>query len=168
MSYQPHYLELILTFTTWFMPLCIIVGCSIFVKKILRQKERKRRSSSFTVTNATSFFFVEAKSVGPEVQETVFKRRLKLGAQQKLSLMMTIYLVQWVSEPKNHVVMVTRDSNISFFLKVPSCFLWMINSLCGCIPSEVSTPTYWLTFSVAFSDPVLVLLLNPNYNKRSR
>ena len=69
------------------------------------------------------------------------KPNVKLKAETKLSIILIVYLVQWV----------------------PSCLIWMIDSLCNCVPNDISTVTYWLTFTVALTDPILILSLNSNY-----
>jgi len=69
------------------------------------------------------------------------KIKFKSNVETKLSIILIVYLVQWT----------------------PSCLIWMIHSLCNCVPNDVSTMTYWLTFTVALTDPILILFLNSNY-----
>lgn len=135
-KYKPNYLEFILTLLTWFAPLIIIVFCTGYVMRILYLKNRFNSKHKYVVEKSTNYVNSNSK------RNKLKKFRFRFDAQAKLSILIVIYLAQWV----------------------PSCFLWMINSLCSCIPEKVSTFTYWLTFSVAFTDALLVLLLNPNYS----
>jgi len=68
-----------------------------------------------------------------------FSQNLNLTPEVKLSIILIVYLVQWF----------------------PSCLIWMIQSLCNCVPNDVSTVTYWLTFTVALTD---LNIINSNYH----
>ena len=80
------------------------------------------------------------KSSGKRKKVNVF------DTETRLSVVIIIYLVQWL----------------------PSCILWMTNSLCFCISDIIMNSTYWLSFSVAFTDALAVLLLNSNYSFTGR
>ncbi len=69
------------------------------------------------------------------------RKSFKLKPETKLTIIILVYLGQWL----------------------PSCFIWMIDSLCKCVPNAVSTISYWLTFTVSLTDPILILVLNSNY-----
>ena len=122
-AYQPSYLKLIITFVTWFLPLMFTLCCTVYIIIKVRVKKKYNQQSSRKKTKRNLF-----------------------DAESKLSIVIIIYLVQWL----------------------PSCILWMTNSLCLCISDIIMNSTYWLSFSVAFSDALAVLLLNSNYSFTGR
>jgi hypothetical protein len=49
-------------------------------------------------------------------------------------------------------------------LWLPFCILWPINSICKhCIPPLVYQASYWMGYIQSFINPILLLILNPNY-----
>ena len=134
--YQPVYIQFIITFLTWFLPLIIIVCMLLYLMRALTIKNSKKKL--ILQSNVSIFSKKSAKN-------NKLKPNVKLKAETKLSIILIVYLVQWV----------------------PSCLIWMIQSLCNCVPIGISKITYWLTFTVALTDSILILGLNKNFRKRN-
>ena len=139
--YNPVILKFILTFFTYFLPLIIIVLMTIKIIKVLHDRQKKKNKMIFKMRKSI-YLTDNSFSINVTNQTDNVKKKFKLNAEAKMSIIIIVYLIQWV----------------------PSCILWMIDSLCNCIPSHLSTFTYWLTFSVSLTDAVIVMILNPNYS----
>jgi hypothetical protein len=141
--YQPVYIQFIITFLTWFLPLIIIVCMLLYLMRALTIKNSKKKlilRSNFTNVSTNLATLATQPSTQNQSNE-----KFKLTPETKLSIILIVYLVQWF----------------------PSCLIWMIQSLCNCVPNDISTFTYWLTFTVALTDPILILLLNSSYRYRN-
>lgn len=69
---------------------------------------------------------------------------IKLNAYAKLYIIIATFCVLWL----------------------PFCILWPINSVCPtCISAFVYQLSYWMGYAQSLINPVLLLILNPNYNK---
>jgi hypothetical protein len=80
------------------------------------------------------------------VQQPQQSDQLKLSPSTKLSIIVIVYLLQWL----------------------PSCLISMIDSLCKCIPYDVSQATHRLTFTTALTNPISVLVLLNFYNRKRK
>jgi dopamine receptor D1 len=146
--YKPVYIQFIITFLTWFLPLIIIVCMLLYLMRALKIKNSKKKiilksNVSNAVTGFTNITKIATQSVKNNKSNT---KKKQLIAETKLSIILIVYLVQWV----------------------PSCLIWMIDSLCNCVPIGISKITYWLTFTVALTDSILLLALNTNFRKGNK
>ncbi len=80
------------------------------------------------------------------VQQPQQSDQLKLSPSTKLSIIVIVYLLQWL----------------------PSCLISMIDSLCKCIPYDVSQATHRLPFTTALTNPISVLVLLNFYNRKRK
>jgi len=145
--YNPVYIQLIITFSTWFLPLIIIVCMLLYLMRALKIKNSKKKimlksNVSNAVTGFTNITKIAITQSATNNKSNAKKKQLK--AETKLSIILIVYLVQWV----------------------PSCLIGMIDSMCKCVPVGIITLTYWLTFTVSLTDPILILGLNTNFRKR--
>lgn len=147
------YIEAIFIFITWFIPLVMIILFAMLIILILNKRRlRKRFSISHDTTNHQNHRTITLKAPTHSSSLVVVKRtrvfRLKqnlktlfsLGPQTRFQIIIAFYCVQWF----------------------PSCVIAIIDPLCRCVPTQVSSSIYWLTFTVCFTDPLVILLLNPN------
>lgn len=140
LNYTPKYMEFITTLITWFLPLVLTVCLTVYVMRTLNLKKKSnltklKRSNIEPAENNTS----EKNLTKPKTNSIKFH----LGPESKLSIIIVIFLIEWSL----------------------SCLLWMIDSLCECIPEFILYVTYWLTFTASLTDPILVLVLNSKYKK---
>jgi hypothetical protein len=144
--YQPVYIQFIITFLTWFLPLIIIVCMLLYLMRALKIKNSKKKMIlKSNVSNAVTGFTNITKIATQSAKNNKSNTKKKLKAETKLSIILIVYLVQWV----------------------PSCLIGMIDSMCKCVPVGITTLTYWLTFTVSLTDPILILGLNTNFRKRN-
>lgn len=69
---------------------------------------------------------------------------IKLNAYAKLYVIMATFCVLWL----------------------PFCILWPINAVCqSCINPFIFQLSYWMGYAQSLINPILLLILNPNYNK---
>lgn len=69
------------------------------------------------------------------------RRSKKLKPEIKLLIIIVAFLIQWI----------------------PTCALWMLDSICNCVPGLIKKISYLLTFTESLVNPVLVLILNSRY-----
>jgi hypothetical protein len=138
--FQPAYIKLILTFLTWFVPLIIIACMLLYFLRILHVKQNRVLPSNASNTN-----FSIQSSTNTQPKPKISRRKFKLSPATKLTIIVFCYLLQWI----------------------PSCLIWMIDSLCNCVPLGIATFSYWLTFTVSLTDPILILVLNTNFRKKN-
>lgn len=76
------------------------------------------------------------------------KKWFRLGPQIRFQIIIYSYCVQWF----------------------PSCILAIVDPICGrCVGSNVIGAVYWLTYTVCFTDALVILVFNPNVTfQRSR
>lgn len=71
-------------------------------------------------------------------------RMPKLNAYAKLYVIIATFCILWL----------------------PFCVLWPINAVCDtCISPFVYQLSYWMGYAQSLINPILLLILNPNYNK---
>jgi len=110
------------------------------------KNSKKKIILQSNVSNAVTGFTNITKIATQSATNNKSNAKKKLKAETKLPIILIVYLVQWV----------------------PSCLIWMINSLCNCVPIGISKITYWLTFTVALTDSILLLALNTNFRKGNK
>lgn len=81
-----------------------------------------------------------------KLKTSLKSRRFKMGAQTKLTIIIATYWTQWT---------------------LP-CLITLIDPICNCVSDEASTAIYWLTYTVTLTDPIIILLLNPNIAPRRK
>ena len=93
--YNPVILKFILTFFTYFLPLIIIVIIIIKIIKILHDKQKKKNKMILkarkTDLNENSFSI----NVTSQTEQNLMKK-FRLNAEAKMSIIIIVYLIQWV------------------------------------------------------------------------
>jgi hypothetical protein len=124
--FVPAYTQFLYFFFGVFIPLVIIIVLSIYVavvigkkQRVKRLKNKKNKAPHTTTTTATG----EATTSNKVNKKA--KKEFRLSPEVRLSLIVLVYIIQYT----------------------PSCFLDLINSLCNCIPTDLSTALYWLTYT---------------------
>lgn len=160
-NFNPIYLEVILIFVSWFLPLLGIIIFGLYIIYILNMRRKKKRGINDRAKQisclsskighgskqATGSDSIVLKSNKKEPSLlSYFKNGFKLDVQAKFQIMIISYWIQWL----------------------PSCIIAMVDPICGCVPSNVSSGIYWLTYTVCLSDPFVILLLNPNIKIRKK
>lgn len=151
-NYEPKCIQFILTLFTWFVPLCLIVFLIGFIMIELGKQEKKLskyKTPSVTIVTTSLNHSSNNNNINNKKKknkEKINKFKLKnLKADQKLTIIIVIFLVEWM----------------------PSCILWMVDSLgTHLIPDLALSITYWLTFFGSLTDPLLILVLNSKYNNQ--
>ena len=136
--YNPLFTQFLYFFFGVFIPLCLIIILTVYVALEINKKQKIKRQNHKVKKKDTA---TTSASANPATNKSKIKKRFRLTPETRLTIIVTVYIIQYA----------------------PSCFIFLINSLCGCIPNEVSTFTYWLTYTASLTDPITILILNPNY-----
>lgn len=144
--FNPDFLGIILIFLTWFIPLTAIIILAVYILVILNRRRRQvatMRKFSPSVTHVSALP-INSEFPTNTSKRRVFKKKLKsafrLGPQIRFQIIITSYWIQWF----------------------PSCLIALIDPICLCVPSNVSSTIYWLTYTVCLTDPLVILIFNPN------
>lgn len=128
----------------------ILNGSSNFSKQLIMKPNsglRQTYNSNFSTNCEVSF--ISSKSLKDVDKESKTKKKqfsfsLKLNAYTKLYAIIATFCVLWL----------------------PFCILWPIFSVCQtCISKFVYQISYWMGYAQSLINPILLLILNPNYNK---
>jgi hypothetical protein len=136
---HPLYLVTVINFFTWFIPVAFVVlyGVLIIIELNHRRNVKKQKRMTTIATSTMS----ETNSMAAMSGFSGKFRRPIFGPQAKFQLIIISFWVQW---------------------SLP-CVITLINPICNeCINSNVTAYFYWLTYTVCFTDPIIVLLFNPN------
>ena len=139
-NYNPLFTNFVFTLFTFFLPLIIIVIMTIHVMRFLRVRQKNKKKIPQITKNNISLI-KNSSSANAQTRGTKIKR-LKLNVQVKMSIIIIVYQIQWI----------------------PSSIVWMTDALCKCVPNNISTFIHWLKFTVPFTDPILIIIFNPNYS----
>lgn len=137
LKFDSNYFSFMLYFSTWFLPLFLIlvISLDVYIRLLLKKKNRVQpfKSKAETTSGITSF----------SQQKRKIKSCFKLDPQSKLTVIIGIYMAQWM----------------------PSCIILVTDSFCKCVPDKISLSAYWLTFNVSFTDAICIIILNTKYFK---
>jgi hypothetical protein len=144
LNFQPPYAKLLMNVIFWFLPLFFILVLSIFIIVKLLKRKNTRSKRNFILarvslnTGHTSFH----NSISFKFKRNMLNMldSLTLDAKIKFTVIILTFWVQWM----------------------PPCFLRILESACDCIPESISIRIYWLTYTVCLTDPIILLILNPN------
>jgi hypothetical protein len=108
-----------------------------------KKKLVKQRSLIETIFESIEETEVEWKQNSVDKQsKQKNKNKLQLNSYTKLYIILLTFCVLWL----------------------PFCILWPINSICKqCIPPFVYQASYWMGYIQSLINPILLLILNPNY-----
>lgn len=135
----------------YFTPLASIILLGFYMILLLRNIRRKKniilRGANLTRHNTLGSIYLSTNTSTnfrflrePRPKFANFVQMFRLGPQVKFQIIIISYWIQWL----------------------PSFTINLFNPFCQCIPVDISEGIYWLTFSVSMTDPLVVLLLNPN------
>ena len=148
-DYNNRIVGTLLILFTWFLPLCSIIVISITILVILHKRIQQKRSLQAKAR------LIRSKSIKVAVIETTVKRDsrqsissiknqlIHLGPQTRFQIIIISYCLQWF----------------------PSSLIAIIDPLCNCISLNVTETVYWLTYTVCLTDPLVILIFNPNVSK---
>lgn len=150
------YVEFILIFFTWFMPMLLIVIFAVIIILILNKRRLRKfnlvEGWRLTTTSTKTIFVVPENDNSTTRTQTVekqsffkqlkvnFNKMFSLGPQVRFQIIILSYCAQWF----------------------PPCIITLIDPLCNCIPLNVNESVYWLTYTVCLTDPIVILVFNPN------
>ena len=149
-NYKNKIVGTLLIFFSWCFPLAIIIALSISILVTLRRTIRKKVMLKHELSNNShSANSIHSKTESTNTLKTPIRMRMKklfnLGPQIRFQIIIGSYCLQWL----------------------PSCLLAIIDPLFHCVPMYVIDAIYWLTYTVCFTDPLVILFLNPNVSIRS-
>ena len=140
-GYSPSYTEFIYFFIGVFSPLCGIITLTIYVAYKIAQKQRsKRQKHKKFKKDDTASTTVSPNQAGTNKQTKKTKTQTRLTPEMRLTIIVTVYLIQYA----------------------PSCIVSLIN-FNSIVPAQVASVLYWLTYTASLTDPITILILNPNY-----
>ena len=147
-NFQPYYLAPIFQFFLYFLPLAIIIFLGFYLVILLyirNRKKKNRRKLTVHFKNQTT-----GGSVNSKPDSITVNRRKKLlkyirelfhfGPQTKFQIIIISYWIQWL----------------------PSFLISLFNPFCRCVPEHVVQGIYWMTFTASLTNPITVLIFNPN------
>lgn len=145
-NYEPIYLEVIFNIVFWLLPLLAIMAFSVKIISILiSHSSRKRRLAVQPPSNRVGV--ADSKATGEAArtsrensQPRLRKKSITIKPEIRYMLIIIIYCIQWT---------------------IP-CITVLVNGLCKCVPNSIYVPIYWLTYTVVLTDPLTILILNPN------
>ena len=135
-NFNPSFILFVINLIGWFLPLLGILIFSITIIRLfhLRRKKQKRFHSLKVQITMQTAALTDLNSLN------ILTKKVRFSSQTKYIIIMTTYWFQWT----------------------PPCIFLMANSICNCISNDLISSVYWLTYSVCLTDPLVVLLLNPN------
>lgn len=159
-DFEPSYIQVVLIFITWFSPLLAIIVLAAIILVILNKRNRRvahmKRFTPSMITHTAAFSGHSDAGDGGHAggaaytesshtkRKSQFMRKIKkhmhLGPQSRFEIIILSYWLQWF----------------------PSCLIAIIDPLCACVPSSLSSTIYWLTYTVCLTDPLVILIFNPN------
>lgn len=176
-NFKPVWVEVLLIFITWFSPLIAIIVLAAFILMILNERNKrvahmKRASLPSMVTHTTAAFpaarsdpavdndgasttmaataATASASIKSKWRRSQLARKIRshmrLGPQIRFEIIILSYWLQWF----------------------PSCLMAVVDPLCMCVPSSLSATVYWLTYTVCLTDPLVILIFNPNVSLKNR
>lgn len=137
--FKSPYGEFFLVFFTWLLPMIGIKFLHIYIQVILKNRVKRVRNSIVVLATDTNQSFSRASFLRVSTRQ-MLKRMLHLGPMMRFQLIITFFWFQWIGP----------------------CLIALINPFCNCVSSRDSSSIYWLTYIVCLTDPILILLLNPN------
>lgn len=145
-DYKYKAVELLLISSTWFLPLVSIFVLSVVILVILNRRTRRKidMKSSLAVKSQHTNTGMESMATRLTSRQVILMRLrnfFHLGPQIRFQIIIISYCIQWF----------------------PSCLIALINPICNqCIEPNVIGAVYWLTYTVCFTDPLVILIFNPN------
>lgn len=153
---------MIFDFLFFFTPLATTIFLGFYMIVLINNHKRKKQhiskvmamARSITATNNNSSSNLQKNQPASnanqyQVRSLRLRRKrivsnllklLHLGPQVRFQIIIISYWIQWL----------------------PSFLFDLFNPFCECVPANVSSGIYWLTFTVSMTDPLFALLLNPN------
>ena len=144
-NFNPTFVGFIFNILFWLLPTCIIFIFSVFILyklRIISNRNNKRKMKSIVVAKSTENTDEQKNHIwSANFKLNCFSKRFHLDSQQKFSIIIFSYLVQWM----------------------PPCLLTTLNGICSnCVKGSVFNVFYWLTYTVCLIDPLVVLFINTN------
>ena len=147
LSYYPLYLNNLFNFFFWFVPLAGILLLSIRILWLLNLKSTRNLVLKNTIKGTKKNAVSDMTSLPRTSQTSKTKRKSKsfrkifsLNPKVRFILIILIYWIQWI---------------------IP-CVIILVQGLCNCISNDILFLVYWLTYTVVLTDPLTILILNPN------
>ena len=154
--YDPAYVKLILNFFFWFIPMMMIIsfaGLTIYLLVIRRRKKMSKSKRISKLRNEGES--VKTRSVANTTTSSVRTGFSSLASIK--SLIRSVMSALCSPEIKFMIIILT------YWLQwAPPCFATMLQPLCNCIPDSTYAAIYWVTYTVCMTDPLVILILNPN------
>lgn len=140
-KFNPAQIKSVLVFIMVLTPLGFIKFLHIYIMLILKKRNRNSLNHILVLNNSIKLYHVgnqQMKQISMNL-----KRKMKnflSGPQIRFQCIITFYWFQWI---------------------LP-CLFAFVNPIFNCIPSSLESSIYWLTYTVCLTDPIIILLLNPN------
>ena len=135
-NFRPSFVEVTFIFFSWFLPLLGVILLGFYMIYILNTRRKKKQTANKMGNKITRLSTENLVSILNYMKI----KELKLGAQAKFQIIIISYWIQWL----------------------PSCIIAMVDPICKCIPLNVSSGIYLLTYTVCLTRSLIILLLHSN------
>ena len=146
-NYNPLFLNNIFNFILWFAPLVGILVLSIRIIWILNLRSLRKLGLGSKLIGATKNAVSDitrstnlTQKSSNNTKKLNVKKKFTLKPTVRFIIIILIYWIQWI---------------------IP-CIIILVEGLCDCVSNDILTPVYWLTYTVVLTDPLTILILNPN------
>jgi hypothetical protein len=139
-EFKPQFLSAIVILFGWIVPVIFIIIITIFIMAILIERKTIKKAR-FKATNKD-----RSSSSSTSNQESFNKAKSKFisNPQVKLSIIISAFCIQYL----------------------PYSLVWLIVTFCNeCVSDLLFEITYLMTFSASFTNPFILLVLNPSFFK---
>jgi hypothetical protein len=142
-EFKPQFLSLVIILLGWTVPVILIIIITIYILIILIQRKRSKRKKILSLTNKSeNKLIIKSKNFSKKVLNKV-----NLNPQIKLSIIIAAFCIQYL----------------------PYSLVWIAVTFCSrCVSDTFFEVTYLMTFTASFTNPFILLVLNPRFFKSSK